>query len=397
MGSHVGNSKSLKAPKLYKENPNAVKLRDLRNGFAVAEGDDKEDVKFDPSGKEDVKNKSIVVKDASDNALNGTLEKLSIDHEDKPQWRKPNTDIWLRCEAGKWILSGPSGTSYSPENQGHYKCWPPTCLWKGAHDRKCTVGNRDRRKLVTSTRYEDHHKCILHLRFQRGHPGAEDRYSGTAFVAKIRLQGAAERTVLLTAAHCLVKQSEEGAKYESKNLVADNGKAGGPSLSLQTYKYHPKYLEHQRAFHGFDIGVITLSEAEQEQLWTIVGRENYLVVQDHSSENMMGKAVTVSGFPGDKVWCSAQDSNNNESSQWECTGIVKNDTSSEVSSSFGLIKYDLDTHGGQSGSPVIATSSAGNKRLVVGVHVSAGDDNSNLGTRLTKSMLAWLKSTIQQN
>lgn len=87
-----------------------------------------------------------------------------------------------------------------------------------------------------------------------------------------------------------------------------------------------------------------------------------------SKSNINGKNVTVSGYPSDK-----------RGYQYKDSGTTKSSTTYKV-------KYDIDTAGGQSGSPVYDSNG-----IVWAIHTYSASSPNNCGNRITE----WLYTVLQ--
>lgn len=99
-----------------------------------------------------------------------------------------------------------------------------------------------------------------------------------------------------------------------------------------------------------------------------LGSSNGWFGKGWSKSNINGKRVTVSGYPGDHAGFQYKDS-----------GKTKSSTTYKV-------KYDIDTAGGQSGSPVYDSNG-----VVWAIHTYSATSPNNCGNRITE----WLYTVLQ--
>jgi glutamyl endopeptidase len=88
------------------------------------------------------------------------------------------------------------------------------------------------------------------------------------------------------------------------------------------------------------------------------------------SASLVGKAATVTGYPGDKAF----------GTMWKMSGSIGRNTTRQVS-------YTIDTYGGQSGSPVYQNKSGcGWCSMAIHAYGASGSPLMNSGTRITQSV-----------
>jgi len=178
------------------------------------------------------------------------------------------------------------------------------------------------------------------------------------------------RRVLLTAGHC-VYMADQGGWVKQIEVI--------PGRNADNFPYGSCIATAFRSVQGwttdrnrdYDYGAILLPDncAYGDQL----GWFGYQVRDD---DNLKTLTINISGYPGDKP----------DGTQWYESGAVKNVANFEF-------EYDIDTTGGQSGSPVWISQDDGS-RYGVGVHTN-GAANGNSATRITQevcdNVAGWVK------
>ncbi len=119
---------------------------------------------------------------------------------------------------------------------------------------------------------------------------------------------------------------------------------------------------------------------------------------------LSGKRVTVSGYPGDRCntipidgnraqklkgmrQCMKQNPRRWASTLWRADGTANVPMEK-------LVYYDADTHGGQSGGPVVLSD--GGVHVCVGIHIN-GTKTKNWGVRLTPAILGNVRDAINKD
>jgi glutamyl endopeptidase len=220
-------------------------------------------------------------------------------------------------------------------------------------------GNDDRVKVSQDNMRDNPWRqiCSLRIRSQRGR-----EYVGTGwFIAP---------KVLATAGHC-VYLTQEGGWPESIAVIPARYGGGGPFGSVTATRFATVKGWTIKKERDFDYGVIFL---EDDDAGKKVGN---FEVRALSDRELKGVAAKVSGYPADRD--SAQFQYYHERPVMDVTS--------------GRLMYDIDTFGGQSGSPLFQEIE-GEGVVAVGIHTTGGV-TSNSGTRISEdvitNMLAWLE------
>lgn len=379
-----------------------VTSRILAKGFYACSnsGDTQQDIPM--NGQESVSSKAVHVMNALDDKFNGKFN-CQIGN-DITQWVKDNnTDMKIKMNSrlSAWELHEGGSVRFRSSKGPQFVEWPDASdkAWVGVNGTKgtCKIGLDDRRTMVKN--FQDYNKCVFQLKVKMkatNKPDMSDRCCvGTCFFAKVRLTGAPETPVLLTAAHCLMTRDPDGTIWEACDVTVAVTDSSGRHVKdwpfwRREWVVHDKYLQNSYACDGYDLGVIRLADEDLKFFTGCLGNGLHLAVDEQSAKSFSfaKSSVIVCGFPGDRI---VKDGVQMRFSMWECSGAVIEETTSD----FGHIKYDLDTSAGQSGGPVISESSKGNARLVTGVHVAGLSGDHNLGVKLTRAMLAWLKQNMR--
>ncbi|MBL8683552.1 MAG: trypsin-like peptidase domain-containing protein [Myxococcales bacterium] len=203
-----------------------------------------------------------------------------------------------------------------------------------------------------------------------------DRFGGTS----VGTGWFAGPHTLITAGHC-VHLPEMGGWARSIDVIVGRNRDAQPIATLTSKRFSSteKWMREQDA--DFDYAAIHLDPAEAEAVTAKTGWFSTAVLGDDALD---AKAVNVSGYPGDKgdpIGCE----------QWFHSKHVVHVAPLRV-------YYDMDTFGGQSGSPVWLEADEGRK--VIGIHAYGADGaqhlglRANSGPRITADVLALIKSWI---
>jgi V8-like Glu-specific endopeptidase len=231
------------------------------------------------------------------------------------------------------------------------------------------LGDVDRRKQILETELAPWRMiCALEITSQHGLP-----YVGTGWFA-------GPRTVI-TAGHCVYDPVELGGWARQITVIPGRNGDAPPPFSTATSKSFSttdRWLEAQDA--DFDYAAIHLAE----DLGTRVGTFGLGVLPD---AELKERLVNVSGYPV---------SPGEGKSQYFHANRVKGLTTRRVF-------YDIDTMGGQSGSPVWAYLDGSTDPVVVGIHAyGAGGVPADLGIvansgpRILTEVLAVLRGWIDR-
>ncbi|MBK8255900.1 MAG: trypsin-like peptidase domain-containing protein [Polyangiaceae bacterium] len=214
----------------------------------------------------------------------------------------------------------------------------------------------DRQRVAEPVSPPYRHICALRIRAADGKD-----YVGTGFVISPR--------TVITAGHCLYVHAHGSYAQHVTIIPALRGTRPGPygEITSSSFDVHPGWLNDQN--EAFDFGAIFLSGAG----FTNCGAMGFASLSDTL---LIKKELTVSGYPRD---CE------NGTWPYQHARRVK-----QLHSHF--VRYQTDTWGGQSGSPVWTTHEG--KRYAVAIHTSGGPA-FNQAVRIIKpifeQLLTWKK------
>ena len=186
--------------------------------------------------------------------------------------------------------------------------------------------------------------CSLKIRSSSGRS-----YMGTGFFISSR--------ILLTAGHCVYIHDDNGWP-DCIEVIPGRDKSENPfgSVIANEFMSFDEWIEDRD--RNFDMGVIILPEDcpfGEKVGW--FGCKTFLDEKEYK-----GKIFNISGYPGERGGREQL----KMSGVGECQGP--------------LLKYDIDTTGGQSGSPVWIVKD--NKYYVIGVHTMGNSSIGNFATRI---------------
>ncbi len=215
------------------------------------------------------------------------------------------------------------------------------------------IGKDDRKKINATTSYPWRLICSLKITAADG-----KRFIGTGWLV-------GHRTVI-TAGHCVYMHNHGGWVRSIEVIPGRNG-SSRPFGSSMTYSFRSVKGWTKNKKRGYDYGAIILPKSKP------FGKQlGYFGFANYSIFNLLGWKVNLAGYPGDKpagtMW-------------WHCRAI-------KLVTSRRLF-YNIDTYGGQSGSPVWIKN--GSKRRVVGIHTS-GSSSGNGATRICKGVFNRIKA-----
>ena len=196
------------------------------------------------------------------------------------------------------------------------------------------------------------------------HSSSGMTYMGTGFLISPR--------VLLTAGHCVYIHSDNGWPVSIEVIPGrDNNEKPFGSVMANQFTSFDEWIEnHDR---NFDMGFIILPEdcrLGEKVGW--FGCKTFLDEKEY-----LGRMFNISGYPGEK----------GGKEQWKMSG--------EGESQGPLLKYDIDTTGGQSGSPVWIVNN--NSYYVLGVHTMGNSSIGNFATRISQDFMRDILEIIKDN
>lgn len=208
--------------------------------------------------------------------------------------------------------------------------------------------------------------------------GFDSRYRADPYsyperaVASITYNGATHCTgwlvsadTLVTAGHCVHGGGSNGRWGTTASFKVfpglDNGYAPFGSCTAKEIYSSAGWVT--AADTNSDVGIIKLNCT----IGNTTGYFSYFV-----ADNLVGKTITINGYPGDK---------NDGNQQWASQGTIS-------SVAPGRLYYDNDTVGGMSGSP-IWTYGTNKSAWAIGIHTtgeSTQQVGTNSGTRMTQNI-----------
>lgn len=217
------------------------------------------------------------------------------------------------------------------------------------------IGADDRIKITSTAARPWSGICQLNITARNG-----QRFIGTGWLI-------APRTVI-TAGHCVYIHNAGGWVREVEVSPGRNG-ATRPFGAVKSGRVSstPQWVASRDRNH--DYGCIILPRAPKSATGALPFCFNYAA---RSEAQIRSRALNLSGYPGDKGGIT----------QWFHARMAK------AVSNF-VITYDIDTAGGQSGSPVWHFQN--NIRTAVGIHTN-GSPLGNSATRITPTVAARLNT-----
>lgn len=205
------------------------------------------------------------------------------------------------------------------------------------------IGADDRVRVTNTTTYPWRCICALRITAKDG-----SRWIGTGWLA-------GNRTVI-TAGHCVYLHSRGGWASSIEVIPGANG-AGRPfgSVSSSVLRSVKGWTQDKQRSH--DYGAIILPRG-----WAHAGKLGYFGFANLGMLSLLGLNVNLSGYPGDKP----------DGTQWWHARRITLATPR-------TIVYNIDTAGGQSGSPVWRLKDG--QRHCVGIHTN-GSVLGNSATRI---------------
>jgi V8-like Glu-specific endopeptidase len=219
------------------------------------------------------------------------------------------------------------------------------------------IGSDDRIRIRDTAHFPWRPICSLKIR-----TGDGEFFYGTGWLIGPK--------TIITAGHCLFLPSM-GGWAESIEIVPGHDGHERPygtftSTEFRTVRGWTDNLEQR-----FDYGAIQLPHGQD------LGKVGHFGYAVYDSASLLGAQLNVAGYPIDKP----------EGTLWWAARKTKRVDR-------GRLSYDIDTTGGQSGSPVWRLDPTG-RRLVVGIHTN-GTRRANSATRITDDVFANLQRWVAE-
>jgi glutamyl endopeptidase len=216
---------------------------------------------------------------------------------------------------------------------------------------EAVIGNDDRVRVADSLMRTNSWRQICALRITAKN-GA--KYVGTGWFIGPR--------VLATAGHCVFLQKEGGWPQSIDVIPAKYG-ATEPYGKVTAYRFASVAGWINDASRDYDYGVILLDEPE------LGSRVGNFEVEAALDPELNGVTARVSGYPADR---------DHAEYQYYHERPLQSLTPARL-------MYDIDTYGGQSGSPIWRQADGG-PAVAIGIHTTGGV-TSNSGTRISEPVL----------
>jgi glutamyl endopeptidase len=223
------------------------------------------------------------------------------------------------------------------------------------------IGTDDRTRIEDPSLWPYSAICYVEMEFPN-----KERYIGSATMY--------DKNVAVTAGHNLYSEADGGWATNVRVVPGKNGDSEPFDVAYATTISVPQgwtqnQLSNKKEVSNYDWGIIKLN--------TNIGEKTgyFGVYWTSDSESLKGRNVDVTGYPEEKI-----------GTMWSMNGNI-------TDSSTYILKYTIDTTGGQSGCPVYWEDSSGHR--IVGIHTSAlrslNDEykiviKANSATRVTKSI-----------
>lgn len=197
----------------------------------------------------------------------------------------------------------------------------------------------------------------------------ESPYNSIAFIAADGAAGSGAvigKNTVLTAAH-VVKNIRNNPNKESIYVIPGRNGTNLPygKFKIESVHIPQRYIENPSV--DSDIAVITVGTLNGKSIGELVPILPYKLTNTVET----GMDLITTGYPGDKTW----------GTMWSSNGTVQGQTNTRI-------YYNMDTAGGQSGSPVYNLN-----KEIVGVHTT-GAGSKNFATKLNNEYYQFVSKNI---
>jgi V8-like Glu-specific endopeptidase len=244
-------------------------------------------------------------------------------------------------------------TSESEEAiDAYYASYDEPRIIKSKSDLESIIGPDDRVRINPTTSFPWRAICSLRIRTKTG-----KNFIGTGWLISPR--------TVITAGHCVYMHNEGGWAQSIEVIPGRNGalRPYGSGISSSFRSVTGWTTSKNR---NFDYGAIILPNTYRPGATT-----GFFGFANLGDSSILAKTLNLSGYPGDK----------GGDTQWF-------HARRPLSLTPRTINYDIDTFGGQSGSPVWYLENG--NRYSVGIHTNGGASNS--ATRIVSDVFANLQS-----
>lgn len=183
---------------------------------------------------------------------------------------------------------------------------------------------------------------------------------------------------LLTAGHCVFSESDFGGWIESIEVSPGRNGDKFPYGTVTASRFSATRMWQDGPNPDYDIGCIHLDVP----LGDTVG---YFKIASLTDQDLEGALLNISGYPGDR--------GGGEQQFFHANRVLR--------TSARRVFYDIDTYGGQSGSPVWHQAASGAEPVAIGIHAygAGGTPGSwgiiaNSGPRLIPEMVQMIKEWL---
>ncbi|WP_235688044.1 trypsin-like serine peptidase [Latilactobacillus fragifolii] len=194
-------------------------------------------------------------------------------------------------------------------------------------------------------------------------------YNSTVFIAADGAAGSGAvigKNTVLTAAH-VVKNIRVNPDKDSIYVVPGRNGSKIPYGKFKIESVHIPQSYVEKPSVDSDIAVLTIKPLNNKGIGEVVPSLPLKLTNSAT----IGETLTTSGFPGDKQW----------GTMWAAKGSILRETKTRV-------YYDMDTMGGQSGSPVYNSNNE-----VIAVHTT-GAGIYNFGTKINDEYYQFISNYL---